>query len=174
MLTALLLLACSAADAPYTARLLAQADLPAATINRAELAAERGRLVEGMPSLGFPITMMSIGGAGTFLFSAVFASLASDWYGIGVGPAVVLSVLIAASVGVAVIGVVALVGRLTKRTETNARLKVIEQQIGPARPGDEVAPPPGPPPPPPGPDQGPPGPPPPPPPPLAMTTLVTF
>ena len=127
--------------------------------------------------------MMSIGGSLSILFIAITASVANtaayyyspvsgEFYG-------VMGVLITAVVGMVAIGVVSLIFRIQARNETDARLKVIEQKIGPVLPNERVpvedglAPlPPGPPPPPPGPDPGPPGPPPPPPPPLA--TLFSF
>ncbi len=181
MLTALLMATCTAGfssavgDTPYSARLLASAEIPAATINRAELEAERSRLLAARPGLGFPITMIAVGGSTTMLFTLILLN-AVGYYGIGDVGLGVLGVLIAASIGVVVIGVISLVGRLSERKQSAPRLKAIEDKLGPElRPDDDLAPlPPGPPPPPPGPDQGPPGPPPPPPPPLAMMTLATF
>ena len=188
MLTALWLVTSAAsltggvADAPYSARLIASLDVP--EVDRAGLSSERARLIETRPGFGLPITMMSIGGGLSFLFIAITASVANTaaWYGNSVSGEFygVMGVLIAAALGMVAIGVVSLIFRLKSRNETDARLKVIEQKLGPVRPNERVPvddglappPPPGPPPPPPGPDQGPPGPPPPPPPPLA--TLFSF
>ncbi len=176
MLTALLLATCAASlssdasnDTPYRARLLAQADLPAVTVDRGELGVERSRLILARPGLGFPIAMMTLGGVGTFLFSGVLASGPYD-----TGTSVVIGVLLTGGIATLVLGVVSLIRRVGHRNETDARLKVIEQTIGPAGSDENLAPPPGPPPPPPGPDQGPPGPPPPPPPPLAMIPIGSF
>ncbi|MBS1152364.1 MAG: hypothetical protein H6Q89_4062 [Myxococcaceae bacterium] len=169
-----------AADAPYSsARLLAQAELPGPTVDRAALAAERTRLLDTRPGLGMPITMMSIGGGLSFIFIAATASLANNssyYYSTPTEIYAVLGVLIAGALGMVAIGIVSLVFRIPQRNEIDARLKVIDQKIGPAGPERSAPPedypvpppPPGPPPPPPGPDQGPPGPPPPPPPPLAL------
>jgi hypothetical protein len=187
MLTALWLVTSAAglaggvADAPYSARLLGQLDVP--DVDRTGLARERARLIETRPGFGFPITMMSIGAGVSFLFIAITASVANSYaYSYSSAPGefyAVMGVLIAAALGMVAIGVVSLILRLQSRNETDARLKVIDQKIGPLRPNERLPvddglapPPPGPPPPPPGPDLGPPGPPPPPPPPLA--TLFSF
>jgi hypothetical protein len=179
MLTALLMATCAAslsgervADAPYSARLFAQADIPAPTVSRIALEAERSRILETRPGLGFPITMISIGSGVSVLFIAIAASVASSYWGISGEGVAILSVLIASGLGMVAIGIVSLIGRLAQRRDSEPRLKSIDsqlQKLGPATPED-YAPPPGPPPPPPGPDQ-PPGPPPPPPPPLALFTF---
>ena len=190
MLTALLMATCAASlsgnavnDAPYSQRLLAQADLPAATVDRTALEAERSRLIASKPGFAFPIVMISIGTPLSVLFSALLVDSLSYCCGFGGGPGlnIALGVLIAGSLGMVALGVLSLIWRLQERSEADVKLKVIEQKIGPIKPGsppvspdDSLPPPPGPPPPPPPASDQPPGPPPPPPPPLAMITLITF
>lgn len=180
MLTALLMATCAASlsgnvakDTPYHARLLAQADLPTATIDRNALAIERERLIESRPGLGFPITMLAIGGTTSVLFIAI---MAASYY---LETLIIGGVLLAGAATLVVIGIIALINRLGERKETDARIQAIDRKIGPAGPRtvvpDDLSAPPGPPPPMPQPENvPPPGPPPPPPPPLAMLTVATF
>lgn len=137
------------------------------TMSVDQLERERARLMDSMPGIGLPLTLIIVGGAAQLLgaFSMVTGVT------LLINPVTSGIALLAVGIGVCVVGIIIMVNRLSERGEISAKIAKIDERLNqapqyapqnrpqyppppPPAPGNDLPPPPPPPLPPPPPPSG--------------------